>query len=195
MLSSGGLAASSQYGPYLGADGYCHYENATGGHPTVSISGYANVTVGDVTALEEALATRGPIAISIDASKPTFSFYSHGVYSEPTCSTTDLDHTVLAVGYGTSSDGKPYVIVKNSWSTHWGDVRACCCPPSPYPLPRCPSDSLSLLGRPRPSLPPTSRPATGGLRVLRRHAEHVRHGDGRALCAAPVGWADANQCV
>ena len=32
----------------------------------------------------------------------------------------DLDHTVLAVGYTEGPDGL-YTIVKNSWSTYWGD--------------------------------------------------------------------------
>ncbi|KAE8995706.1 hypothetical protein PF011_g16210 [Phytophthora fragariae] len=47
--------------------------------------------------------------------------YKGGVVSS--CTSTDLDHAVLAVGYGGGSDGSsPFFKIKNSWGTQWGEA-------------------------------------------------------------------------
>jgi C1A family cysteine protease len=60
-----------------------------------------------------------PLAVSIEADKMVFQTYSSGVLNSTKCG-TNLDHAVLAVGYGTEN-GQNYWLVKNSWNTTWGD--------------------------------------------------------------------------
>ncbi|XP_010280813.1 PREDICTED: digestive cysteine proteinase 2-like, partial [Phaethon lepturus] len=84
------------------------------------ITGYVNVTSGNITAVKAAIYKHGPVAVSIDASHRTFSFYSNGIYYEPKCGESALDHAVLAVGYGVLQ-GETYWLIKNSWSTYWGN--------------------------------------------------------------------------
>ena len=48
-----------------------------------------------------------------------FQFYKSGILDSLECGTT-LDHGVLVVGYGIEND-TPYWIVKNSWTSNWGD--------------------------------------------------------------------------
>uniref|UniRef100_A0A3Q1GR39 Zgc:103438 n=1 Tax=Acanthochromis polyacanthus TaxID=80966 RepID=A0A3Q1GR39_9TELE len=119
IMKHGGIATTETYGAYMGMNGFCHVNSS---ELTARIESYTNVTSGDAEALKLALFKNGPVAVSIDASHRSFVFYSHGVYYEPACGNTpdDLDHAVLAVGYGSLS-GEPYWLVKNSWSTYWGN--------------------------------------------------------------------------
>merc|ERR1712137_344806 len=72
--------------------------------------------------LNHLLWKHGPVSVSIDAGPDDFYYYASGLYDNPACTTTELDHSVLAVGYGTEPDGNKYWIVKNSWSTYWGEA-------------------------------------------------------------------------
>ncbi|KAK7100164.1 digestive cysteine proteinase 1-like [Littorina saxatilis] len=119
IMKKGGITTDDQYGQYLAVDGKCHQDSVT---PVVQLSGYVNVTAYDQNALKMALAFKGPVSVAIDASHKSLSFYANGVYYEPACGSKpdDLDHAVLAVGYGTMN-GQDYWLVKNSWSTYWGN--------------------------------------------------------------------------
>uniref|UniRef100_UPI00358E2A54 procathepsin L-like n=1 Tax=Myxine glutinosa TaxID=7769 RepID=UPI00358E2A54 len=89
-----------------------------------SLSTYVDIPKDNETALKMAVASEGPVSVAIDASNPSFQFYSSGVYFEPNCNSSFLNHAVLAVGYGKveqEQNGHKYWIIKNSWSRDWGD--------------------------------------------------------------------------
>ncbi|CAL5219433.1 g1262 [Coccomyxa viridis] len=126
LVTMGGIAREDDY-EYLGQDNFCkkEYMAYSDSHKSrlIKVKGYSYVPRHDDEALMEALYSRGTIAISLDASQPSFRFYASGTYDEPNCmhKAKDLDHAVAVVGYGTDDAGKDYWIVKNSWSSHWGD--------------------------------------------------------------------------
>ena len=69
----------------------------------------------------KAALTLQPLSVSIEADKRVFQTYTSGVLDSTECG-TQLDHAVLAVGYGNDADsGLDYWLVKNSWNTTWGD--------------------------------------------------------------------------
>ncbi|KAL0315697.1 UNVERIFIED_CONTAM: Senescence-specific cysteine protease SAG39 [Sesamum radiatum] len=82
------------------------------------ITSYQKVPENNEKALLKAVAKQ-PVSVSIDAGGTAFQFYSSGVFTGD-CG-TDLDHGVTAVGYGKTSDGTKYWLVKNSWGTSWGE--------------------------------------------------------------------------
>lgn len=82
------------------------------------IIGYEDVPVNDEDALMKAVAHQ-PVSIGIEGGGFDFQFYSSGVFTGD-C-TTYLDHGVTAIGYGESTNGSKYWIIKNSWGTKWGE--------------------------------------------------------------------------
>ncbi|KAI4874694.1 hypothetical protein NFI96_021607 [Prochilodus magdalenae] len=108
VKENGGLDTEQSY-PYEGVDGKCRYNPATVG---ATCTGFVDITKGEEKSLQEAVATVGPVSVAIDAGQDTFQLYHSGVYDEPACSSSALNHGVLAVGYGTES-GQDYWLVKN----------------------------------------------------------------------------------
>jgi len=119
VISNGGICAEDAY-PYTAQDGTCQTTCSS----VVNISSFVDVTPGDENALAAAVA-QGPVSVAIEADQAVFQFYSSGIVEDGgplgSCG-TNLDHGVLAVGYGTdSATNKNYWIVKNSWGASWGD--------------------------------------------------------------------------
>lgn len=93
----------------------CSYDSSKG---HVGAATYHDVTPNSATQLKAALG-KGPVSVAIEADKMAFQQYTSGVITGSACG-TQLDHGVLAVGYGTEN-GQDYFLVKNSWGASWGD--------------------------------------------------------------------------
>jgi len=116
VIQEGGIDTEQSY-PYLGRSGNCQFkENNIG----ATFKAVKQVKSKDEAALQQAVATIGPISVGIDASHFSFQLYHSGVYHSMFCSQTALDHGVLVAGYGTEN-GKDYWLVKNSWGSRWGE--------------------------------------------------------------------------
>jgi cathepsin L len=115
IISNKGIDTEDSY-KYTARGGTCKFSPSNIG---ATLTSFKDVSKGSESGLASALQSVGPVSVAIDASRSSFQFYHSGVYYEKTCSSSQLDHGVLAVGYGTQS-GSDYYIVKNSWGTSWG---------------------------------------------------------------------------
>jgi len=110
IISNNGICTEASY-PYTAQD-----SNSCNSCTNVAtISSYKDIaqTEDDL----QAAVAMTPVSVAIEADQEAFQFYSSGVMTG-TCG-TNLDHGVLAVGYGTEGS-TAYWKVKNSWGGDWG---------------------------------------------------------------------------
>ncbi|CAJ1339087.1 unnamed protein product [Effrenium voratum] len=109
------------------ADFTCTAENvqrtcATFGKQCVGLSHYPNATIAEYGSIQgkdammKEIFNRGPIACNVDATK--ILNYTTGIV---TAKSTETDHTISVVGWGTDSSLGMYWIVRNSWGEYWGE--------------------------------------------------------------------------
>ena len=110
-----GMMLRADY-PYTAQDGSCAYDADK--VTKVKPSGRTEVTPNSAIALKTAIAD-GPVSVAIEADTFVFQFYSGGILNSAACG-TNLDHGVVAIGYGVDQTKGEYYIVRNSWGGSWG---------------------------------------------------------------------------
>lgn len=92
------------------------------------VTGIFNITSGAEEDIVKAVAKVGPVSVAYQVAAD-FRLYSHGVYDSfnATLNSTvcqdgqeDVNHAVVVVGYGETSDATPFYIIRNSWGNTWG---------------------------------------------------------------------------
>jgi cathepsin L len=110
---------SASYPYTANSDASCLYNASRATNAVFASRVYVQATE---AALLTAARTVPSIAVAIHASGRAFQFYSSGVLSDSSCLSTNLDHAVNVVGFGTdAATGFDYWLVRNSWSSRWGE--------------------------------------------------------------------------
>merc|ERR1711862_107208 len=124
---SNDICTESSY-PYQAVQGTCQASACTVGIPKGTVLGFkglstiARIVPGSEKELMSALMQQ-PVSVGIMANSDLFQNYQSGVLKGRCAGFSPLgqiDHGVLAVGYGTDGEDD-YWRIKNSWGPDWGD--------------------------------------------------------------------------
>ncbi len=127
MAELGGLAGEWEY-PYESFSGRAfpcraagNSSDGSGAKPLARVVGFEQLASNEPLPVLQALAEHGPLAVNVDAS--AWFAYESGVFTGCAKATSDIDHAVVVVGYGNdAASGLDFFIVRNSWSTAWGEA-------------------------------------------------------------------------
>jgi cathepsin L len=91
-----GLMSAAEY-PYSGRQGTCKLQSS---RIAARFRRYTVVPYANEAQLALVVERYGPASVAIDAGTLSFQFYQSGIFRDPMCSSTRLNHGVLVVGYG-----------------------------------------------------------------------------------------------
>ena len=94
----------------------CAYDSTKG---VTNVSSYKQVSK-NTDSIKAAIEI-GPVNVAVAAGNDIFRNYQSGIVTEADGCPTRVDHAIVAVGYGYEGD-QGYYIVRNSWTTSWGDA-------------------------------------------------------------------------
>jgi cathepsin L len=131
LKALGGIPSEWTY-PYmsiLGKNGTCHglplpaaIESPHSGKvgKAANVSGHVSLPTNSYDAMMDAISSKGPLAVSVDAG--AWHDYEEGIFSGGNATNPTLDHLVQLVGYGETPQGQQYFLVRNSWTPLWGEA-------------------------------------------------------------------------
>lgn len=119
ILNNTGIDSGFSY-PYEGKTGQCRYNRNTN---SATVKNVIRMKRSTELKLKSAVGVIGPVAVYIKVCSD-FNKYESGVYSDANCKANyiyQLNHAMLAVGYGIDRKEGPYWLLKNSWGPEWGE--------------------------------------------------------------------------
>jgi len=118
IVAMGGITAEWQYPytSYFGVAEKCKFQsNNKTQNPYAHLSSWTRLPENNQDAVINALATIGPLIVNVDAA--SWAHYETGIFNGCNQTHPDINHVVELVGYAPD-----YWIVRNSWSTGWGEM-------------------------------------------------------------------------